>query len=49
MTREPGDVVATGTPGGVGSLRKPRMWLKPDDEISIASPTLGQLDTRIAR
>jgi 2-keto-4-pentenoate hydratase/2-oxohepta-3-ene-1,7-dioic acid hydratase in catechol pathway len=49
MTLEPGDIVATGTPAGVGSLRKPRVWLKPGDEISIASPTLGQLDTRIAR
>jgi acylpyruvate hydrolase len=49
MTLEPGDIVATGTPAGVGSLRKPRMWLKPDDEISIASPTLEQLDIRIAR
>ena len=43
------DVVATRTPGGVSSLQKPRMWFKPGDEISIASPTLGQLDTRIAR
>jgi 2-keto-4-pentenoate hydratase/2-oxohepta-3-ene-1,7-dioic acid hydratase in catechol pathway len=49
MTLEPGDIVATGTPGGVGSLRKPRVWLTRGDEISIASATLGQLDTRIAR
>jgi 2-keto-4-pentenoate hydratase/2-oxohepta-3-ene-1,7-dioic acid hydratase in catechol pathway len=48
MTLEPGDIVATGTPAGVGSLRRPRVWLKPGDEISIASPTLGRLDTRIA-
>ena len=48
MTLEPGDIVATGTPAGVGSLRKPRVWLKPGDEISIDSPTLGRLDTRIA-
>ena len=48
MTLEPGDIVATGTPAGVGSVRRPRVWLKPGDEISIASPTLGRLDTRIA-
>jgi len=48
MTLEPGDMVATGTPAGVGSVRKPRVWLKPGDEISIVSPTLGRLDTRIA-
>jgi 2-keto-4-pentenoate hydratase/2-oxohepta-3-ene-1,7-dioic acid hydratase in catechol pathway len=48
MTLEPGDVVATGTPAGVGSLRDPRVWLKPGDEIAISSPQLGTLETRIA-
>jgi 2-keto-4-pentenoate hydratase/2-oxohepta-3-ene-1,7-dioic acid hydratase in catechol pathway len=47
MTLGPGDIVATGTPAGVGSLRRPRVWLNPGDEISIDSPTLGRLDTRI--
>jgi 2-keto-4-pentenoate hydratase/2-oxohepta-3-ene-1,7-dioic acid hydratase in catechol pathway len=45
MTLEPGDIVSTGTPAGVGSVRKPRVWLKPGDEISITSPTLGELRT----
>jgi 2-keto-4-pentenoate hydratase/2-oxohepta-3-ene-1,7-dioic acid hydratase in catechol pathway len=49
MTLEPGDLVATGTPSGVGSVREPRVWLKPGDEISISSPTLGRLETRIGR
>jgi acylpyruvate hydrolase len=48
MTLEPGDIVSTGTPSGVGSTRDPRVWLKPGDEIVISSPTLGQLETRIA-
>ena len=48
MTLEPGDIVSTGTPAGVGSVRKPRVWLKPGDEIEIESPTLGALRTRIA-
>jgi 2-keto-4-pentenoate hydratase/2-oxohepta-3-ene-1,7-dioic acid hydratase in catechol pathway len=48
MTLEPGDVVSTGTPSGVGSIRKPRVWLKPGDEIVISSPTLGELRTTIA-
>ena len=43
MTLEPGDIVSTGTPSGVGSVRKPRVWLKPGDEIVISSPTLGNL------
>jgi 2-keto-4-pentenoate hydratase/2-oxohepta-3-ene-1,7-dioic acid hydratase in catechol pathway len=48
MTLEPGDIVSTGTPAGVGSTRKPRVWLQPGDEIEISSPTLGSLRTRIA-
>jgi 2-keto-4-pentenoate hydratase/2-oxohepta-3-ene-1,7-dioic acid hydratase in catechol pathway len=48
MTLEPGDIVSTGTPSGVGSVRKPRVWLKPGDEIVISSPTLGELATTIS-
>jgi 2-keto-4-pentenoate hydratase/2-oxohepta-3-ene-1,7-dioic acid hydratase in catechol pathway len=48
MTLEPGDIVATGTPAGVGSLRKPRVWLKPGDEVVVSSPQLGRLETRLA-
>jgi acylpyruvate hydrolase len=48
MTLEPGDIVSTGTPAGVGSVRQPRVWLKSGDEIVISSPTLGRLETLIA-
>jgi 2-keto-4-pentenoate hydratase/2-oxohepta-3-ene-1,7-dioic acid hydratase in catechol pathway len=48
MTLEPGDIVSTGTPSGVGSVRQPRVWLKPGDEIVISSATLGELRTTIA-
>jgi 2-keto-4-pentenoate hydratase/2-oxohepta-3-ene-1,7-dioic acid hydratase in catechol pathway len=48
MTLEPGDVVSTGTPSGVGSIRQPRVWLRPGDEIVISSPTLGELRTTVA-
>jgi acylpyruvate hydrolase len=48
MTLDPADVIATGTPAGVGSLREPRVWLKSGDEIVISSPQLGVLETRIA-
>jgi 2-keto-4-pentenoate hydratase/2-oxohepta-3-ene-1,7-dioic acid hydratase in catechol pathway len=47
LTLEPGDLVSTGTPAGVGSTRQPRVWLQPGDEIAISSPTLGLLETRI--
>jgi len=43
MTLEPGDLVSTGTPAGVGSVRKPRVWLHPGDEVIVESPTLGRL------
>ncbi len=49
MTLEPGDIVSTGTPDGVGSVRKPRVWLQDGDEIEISSPQLGTLVTKIAR
>ncbi|HEX6667739.1 MAG TPA: fumarylacetoacetate hydrolase family protein [Solirubrobacterales bacterium] len=48
MTLEPGDIVSTGTPEGVGSARDPRVWLADGDEIVIESPTLGRLETTIA-
>jgi len=48
MTLEPGDLVSTGTPEGVGMGRKPRVWLADGDEVVITSPTLGRLTTRIS-
>jgi acylpyruvate hydrolase len=47
MTLQPGDVIATGTPSGVGSTREPRVWLQPGDEVRISSPQLGELLTRL--
>jgi 2-keto-4-pentenoate hydratase/2-oxohepta-3-ene-1,7-dioic acid hydratase in catechol pathway len=47
MTLEPGDIVSTGTPSGVGSGRDPRVWLKPGDQVEINSPTLGKLRTAL--
>ncbi|HSS33312.1 MAG TPA: fumarylacetoacetate hydrolase family protein [Solirubrobacterales bacterium] len=49
MTLEPGDIIATGSPEGVGMARDPRVWLQDGDEIVIESPTLGRLETTIAR
>ena len=48
MTLEPGDVVSTGTPAGVGNPRNPNVWLKPRDDVVISSPQLGVLGTRFA-
>ncbi|HEU5048500.1 MAG TPA: fumarylacetoacetate hydrolase family protein [Rickettsiales bacterium] len=42
MTLLPGDIIATGTPAGVGSGRKPRQFLKPGDKLRTAIPGLGE-------
>ena len=39
----PGDVIATGTPGGVGAKRKPPLWLKPGDQVEVELDRLGIL------
>ena len=43
MTLEPGDVVVTGTPSGVGFARKPPVWMKAGDEIEVEVAGLGRL------
>jgi 2-keto-4-pentenoate hydratase/2-oxohepta-3-ene-1,7-dioic acid hydratase in catechol pathway len=43
ITLEPGDLIATGTPAGVGVFRDPPIFLKPGDEITIEIEGLGEL------
>jgi 2-keto-4-pentenoate hydratase/2-oxohepta-3-ene-1,7-dioic acid hydratase in catechol pathway len=43
FTLESGDIVATGTPPGVGMARKPPRWLRPGDEVLVAIEGLGEL------
>lgn len=43
FTLEPGDVVSTGTPAGVGFARKPPRYLRPGDEVVVEIQGLGQL------
>lgn len=40
---EPGDVITTGSPGGVGAARKPPVWLKPGDVIEVEVSGIGAL------
>ena len=40
---EPGDVIITGTPGGVGAGRKPPLWMKQGDNIEVEISGLGTL------
>ncbi|MBZ5618866.1 MAG: fumarylacetoacetate hydrolase family protein [Acidobacteriia bacterium] len=43
FTLEPGDIIATGTPPGVGFARKPPRWLKPGDEVAVRVEGIGEL------
>ena len=43
FTLEPGDIIATGTPAGVGFARKPPRWLKPGDEVMVQIEGIGKL------
>lgn len=43
----PGDVIATGTPGGVGAKRQPPVWMKPGDTIEVEIGHIGTLRNTI--
>jgi 2-keto-4-pentenoate hydratase/2-oxohepta-3-ene-1,7-dioic acid hydratase in catechol pathway len=43
ITLEPGDIIATGTPEGVGAFRKPPIYLKPGDVVEVEIEALGVL------
>jgi 2-keto-4-pentenoate hydratase/2-oxohepta-3-ene-1,7-dioic acid hydratase in catechol pathway len=49
MALEPGDIVTTGTPAGVGYFRKPQVFMKPGDTIEIEAEGIGILRNRIVR
>ena len=44
----PGDVIATGTPGGVGFKREPQLFLKPGDQVEVDIPGVGLLRNGVA-
>lgn len=48
MTLEPGDVIITGTPGGVGHARTPPVWMAPGDVCEIDIEGIGVLSNPIA-
>lgn len=49
MTLFPGDVIATGTPAGVGEFRDPQVFLKPGDVITVEIEKLGRLRNPVTR
>jgi acylpyruvate hydrolase len=47
MTLEPGDIIATGTPAGVGMAHDPRVWLRDGDVVEIEIDEIGTLRNRV--
>jgi 2-keto-4-pentenoate hydratase/2-oxohepta-3-ene-1,7-dioic acid hydratase in catechol pathway len=47
ITLEPGDLIITGTPAGVGAFRNPPVWLRPGDEITIEIDGLGSISNPV--
>ena len=43
ITLDPGDVIATGTPGGVGSKREPPVFMKSGDTVEVIVEGVGHL------
>jgi acylpyruvate hydrolase len=48
-TLEPGDLIATGTPGGVGHAIKPPVYLRHGDVVEVAVPGIGTLRNRFVQ
>jgi 2-keto-4-pentenoate hydratase/2-oxohepta-3-ene-1,7-dioic acid hydratase in catechol pathway len=49
MTLEPGDLIATGTPAGVGVFRDPKVLLKDGDEVAVEIESLGTLTNPVQK
>ncbi len=47
MTMDAGDIIATGTPSGVGFARKPPEFLKPGDVVEVEIEKIGVLRNRV--
>lgn len=47
ITLKPGDLIATGTPGGVGFARTPPVWLQPGDLIEVTIEGVGRIANRV--
>lgn len=47
ITLEPGDLVTTGTPAGCGAFRRPPLWLRPGDTVTVAVEGVGALSNPV--
>jgi 2-keto-4-pentenoate hydratase/2-oxohepta-3-ene-1,7-dioic acid hydratase in catechol pathway len=44
FTLRPGDLIITGTPGGVGAFHKPPVWMRPGDVVAVEIDSIGRLE-----
>ena len=49
ITLEPGDLIITGTPGGVGAARKPAVYMQPGDVFEVEIEGMGVLSNAVQR
>jgi len=49
MTLEPGDVIVSGTPAGIGAARTPPLWMVPGDQVEVEIEGVGRLSNPIGR
>jgi acylpyruvate hydrolase len=47
VTLQPGDVILTGTPGGVGFRRDPQVFLRPGDTVRVEISGLGAIENAV--
>lgn len=47
MTLEPGDLIVSGTPAGVGMGREPKLWMKPGDLVEVEIDRVGRVANRV--
>ena len=47
MTLEPGDIIFTGTPGGVGLAMQPPQWLKAGDKVRVEIDRIGSIEAEM--
>jgi 2-keto-4-pentenoate hydratase/2-oxohepta-3-ene-1,7-dioic acid hydratase in catechol pathway len=47
MTLEPGDIIFTGTPGGVGLAMRPPQWLKSGDKVRVEIDRIGSIEAEM--
>ena len=47
MTLEPGDVIATGTPAGIGAARTPPRWLRHGDVVRVEIEKVGAVENPV--